>query len=95
MRGMCDVSVWDRVPSEELRERMGIELVSDVIKRNRLRWLGHLLRKDDCDWVKKCMSLEVDGAKGRGRPRMTWGQVVERDMRACGLEREDGQDRMK
>ena len=38
---------------------MEIELVPDVIRRNRLRWLGHLLRKDDGDWVKKCMSLEV------------------------------------
>ena len=37
VRWMCDVSVRDRVPSEEIRERMGIELVSDVIKRNRLR----------------------------------------------------------
>ena len=44
---------------------MGIEPVSDVIKRNRLlRWLGHLLGKDDCDWVKKCISFEMDGAKG-------------------------------
>ena len=65
------------MPCEELRERMGIEFntnvmkMSDVIKRNRLRWLGHLLRKDDCDWVKKCISLEVEGARGQGRPKMT------------------------
>ena len=88
---MCDLAVRDRVPSEELRERMRVE----CDKRNRLRWLEHLLRKDDCDWVKKCMSLQVDGARGRRRQRMTWSQVVESDMRVCGLERKDAQDRKK
>mgnify|MGYP007071599789 CR=1 FL=1 len=95
VRWMCGVSLRDRVSSEELRERMGIESVSDVVKRSRLRWLGHVLRKDDGDWVKTCMSLEVEGARGRGRPRMTWSQVVERDMRECGLKRDDAQDRGK
>ena len=32
---------------------MGIESVSHAVKRNRLRWLRHVLRKDDDDWVKK------------------------------------------
>ena len=67
--------------------------MSDAMKRNRLRWLGHGLRKDDDDWVKKIMSFEMEGKRGRGRPRMTWSQVVERDMRECGLKREDAKDR--
>ena len=72
---------------------MGIESVSDAVKRNRLRWLGHVLRKDDDDWVKKIMSFEVEGKRGWGRLRMTWSQVVERDMRECRLKREDAKDR--
>ena len=42
-----------------------MDLVSDVVKRNRLRWLGHVLRNDDGDWVKKSMSYEVEGVRGR------------------------------
>ena len=34
--------------------------MSDVVKRNRLKWLGHVLRNDDGDWVKKCMSYEME-----------------------------------
>ena len=56
---LCGVSLRDRVPRVELRERMGIKLVSDIVKQNRLRWLGHVLRKDDGDWVKKSMSYKV------------------------------------
>ena len=74
---------------------MGIELVSDVVKWNRLTWLGHVLRKDDGDWVKKSMSCEVEVVRGRGKPRTTWSHVVERDMRERGLKREDAQEHEK
>ena len=64
MDAWCIFEGW----SAEIRERMRIELVSDVVKRNQLRWLGHGLRKDDGDWVKKSMSYEVrEGEEGRGR----------------------------
>ena len=93
VRWMCGVSLRHRVPSAELRERMGIESVSDAVKWNRLRWLGHVLQKDDDDWVKKIMLFEVEGKRGWGRPRMTWSQVVERDITECRLKREDVKDR--
>ena len=31
---------------------MGIEKISDVMRRSRLRWMGHVLRKEGNDWVK-------------------------------------------
>ena len=31
------------------------------VSQNRLLWYGHLLRKEDDDWVKKCMVYEVVG----------------------------------
>jgi len=43
---------------------------------NRLRWYGHVLRKDDDDWVKKCTEYEVEGPRPRGRPKRTWKEVV-------------------
>jgi len=41
----------DRSPSKELRERLGIDDIALVLQQNRLRWYGHVLRKDDDDWV--------------------------------------------
>ena len=43
------------VPSRELRERLGIDDIALVLQQNRMRWYGHVLRKEDNDWVKKCM----------------------------------------
>ena len=49
-----------------------------ILQQNRLRWYGHVLRKDDDDWVKKCKEYEVEGLRPRGRPKRTWKEVVSR-----------------
>ena len=64
---------------------MGIEAIGSVLKRNRLRWFGHVERKDKEDWVRRCMYMEVEGARARGRPRRTWLEVVRIDMRELHL----------
>jgi len=35
--------------------------VADVVRKGRLRWYGHVERKDVEDWVSKCRRLEVQG----------------------------------
>ena len=51
-----------------LRERLGVDDIALILQQNRLHWYGHVLRKDDDDWVKKCMEYEVEGSRPRGRP---------------------------
>ena len=52
-----------------------------------------MLRKEDNDWVKKCMEYEVEGSRPRGRPKRTWIEVVQRDCKAHILNREDAMNR--
>jgi len=63
-----------------------------VLQQNRLQWYGHVLQKDDTDWVNKCMQYEVEGARPRGRPKKTW-ETVEKDHQARKLNKEDVKDR--
>jgi len=74
VRWMCGVKLKDRFSSKELRERLGIDDIALVLQQNRLRWYGHMQRKEDDDWVKKCM--EYEGPRPRGRPKRTWREVV-------------------
>ena len=60
VRRMCGVSLKDRKRSDELLSRLGIECVEKKIQRGRLRWFGHVERKNEEDWVKKCTKLNVD-----------------------------------
>ena len=48
-----------------------------VLQRDRLKWYGYVLRKDDSEWVKKCMDFVVQGVKPRVKPKRTWKEVVE------------------
>ena len=95
VRWMCGVKLKGRLPSKELRERVGIDDIALVLQQNRLRWYGHVLRKDDDDWVKKCMEYEVEGPRPRGRPERTWTEVVEKDCQARKMNKEDAIDRCK
>ena len=66
VRWMCGVRLKDRLPSKELRERLGVDDIALILQQNRLRWYGHVLRKDNDDWVKKCMEYEGEDQRGPG-----------------------------
>jgi len=78
VRWMCNVKVKDRVPTKELRERLGIDDIILILEQNRLRWHGYVLQKGGTDWVKKCMEYEVEGSRPRGTPKRTWRGCAKR-----------------
>jgi len=43
VRWMYGVKLKDRLPSKELRERLGIDDIALVLQQNRLRWYAHVL----------------------------------------------------
>ena len=50
--------------------------------------------KEAGDWVSKCRNLEVvGGVRRKGRGRKTWIECVKKDMKECGLKKEDTQNR--
>ena len=66
--------------NEELRRLVGVNPIISVIRSGRLRWYGHVMRKGDEDWVKKCMEFRVEGRRPVGRPRRTWLVSVEAEI---------------
>jgi len=69
VRWMCGIKLKDRLPVGELRERLGVDDIALILQQGGLRWYGHVLRKDDDVWVKRCMECEVEGSRPRGGPR--------------------------
>ena len=66
IRYMCGVSWKDKKSSGELLKELGLEAIDVVIRRNRLWWYGHVVRKDSEDWVQTCMNFKVDGTRPKG-----------------------------
>jgi hypothetical protein len=95
VRWMCGVTLGDGLRLVDLRKRLVIVCVDEVVRRGRLRWYGHVERKSKGDWVFDCRELEVEGAKGKGRGRKTWLECVGADMKSRGLNRDDAHDRTR
>ena len=63
----------DRVGSEEVRRRAGVEgeLATRADQRV-LRWFGHVEKVDDCRMARRVLMAKVSGGRVRGRPRLGW-----------------------
>ena len=90
---VCGVTMRDRYPCEELRARVGIKLIVDIMRQQRLHWFGHIERREDNSWLKKVQFLAVDCHSGHGRLRKTWEHVIMEDLHVKGLRREVAQNR--
>ena len=84
---------FDQQSVSSLRDKLCIRGIGCSVQERRLRWYGHVMRMDGDSGVKKCLSLDVPGTRGRGRPRKTWSEVVRSDLRALGLTEEMTGDR--
>ena len=65
---MCGVKLRDK-------QQLAVEDKVKVIQRNKTAMVWTCYKKDDDDWVKKCVTFEVEGARQRGRPRKTWKEL--------------------
>ena len=96
IRAMCGVKLKEKRNTKELMNMLGIaETIDMVAKRNSMRWYGHVLRRDEEDVLKKALNFKVDGKRRRGRPRKTWKDQVEAEMKRAGLKRVDALDRVR
>jgi len=57
--------------------------------------LTSVVRKDDNDWVKHCMTWEAEGIRQRRRPTKTWWDCVKDDMESLRLSQKYAQFRNK
>src|SRR5208282_5831886 len=57
IKWMCGVRLSDKKASAELLSRLDIECVAVVVRRGRLRWFGHVERKQPDDWVSACRHI--------------------------------------
>ena len=96
LRMMCGVRLADGVSTKKLMVRLGLDCtIVEVVRQGSLRWLGHVVRKEDDDCVKQAWRFEVEGSRGRRRPRLTWKGMMENLCRGLGLVPEDSYDKVK
>ena len=65
----------------------------EKIREARLRWYGHVLKKDDEYIGRRMLRMELPGKRKRGRPKMRFTDVVKEDMAEVEVTEKDTEDR--
>ena len=66
-----------------------------MAKASGVRWLGHVLRKEDGDVVRNALEFSVKGRRKIGRLKRTWRKQVEKERLKAGLNLKDAHNRTK
>ncbi|VFR02509.1 unnamed protein product [Cuscuta campestris] len=75
---LCDPKISPRMK--------GMAPVEDKLQEARLRWFGHVRRRDADAPVRRCERITViEGSRGRGRPRKNWKDVIRQDLGLLNL----------
>ena len=94
VRMMSGQKLREKHPGRVLMEMTGLEDITDVARRRRLRWYGHVERKDGDEWTKMIWKdWDAEGRRPPGRPRLTWETTVKRDCTKLRLKPGDAHDR--
>ncbi|XP_063370241.1 uncharacterized protein LOC134658486 [Cydia amplana] len=71
LRWSGGVTRIDKIRNEFIRGSFKVTPVSEKLTETRLRWYGHVMRRDDDHVVQKALALP-ECKKGKGRPPLTW-----------------------
>ena len=76
-----------------MKELKGQQTWVKCPRKYRLKWYGHVLRREE-EYVGKRMT-EVPGERRRGRPKWRWLDNIRKDLSERELSWEEAQDRVK
>ncbi|XP_047543303.1 uncharacterized protein LOC125075640 [Vanessa atalanta] len=71
LRWSGGVTRLDKIKNEYIRGSFKVAPISDKLTESRLRWYGHVMRRDEDHVVRKALKLP-EQKRGRGRPPATW-----------------------
>ncbi|XP_068756631.1 uncharacterized protein [Montipora capricornis] len=96
VRAMCGAKLMEKKRTKDLMEMLGLkETVVQMAKANGVRWYGHVLRRDDGQFLRKALEFELKGKRKRGGQKKTWKTQVEKEGKSVGLEKKDAMNQAR
>ena len=95
LRFSLGVTRIDRIRNEYIRGTEQVGKIGDRAREARLRWFGHVQRRDEEYVGRRVLGMALPGRRKRGRPRRRFMDAVREDMSVAGVGEVDAQDRAK
>lgn len=94
LRITAGVTLFDHVESRHIRGSLRIrEPIVEAMEKKRLRWYGHIKRREDTHLVVESINRNIPRVRRLGRPKETWIGQMRRYQQLHGITEEEIQDR--
>ena len=94
IRMICGMRLVDRVSTNVLHDRVGVVAKIEDIIQSRLRWYCHVIChawRINCQ-ICEVMEVEITRKRKKSRPRKSWEEGIEKDLKRYGFSRDDVYD---
>ena len=89
LRFAMGVTRKDKIRNEHIGSTVKVERLGMKMREGRLRWYGHVMRRDQEYVGRKMMEMELPEKRRRGRPKRRFLDVVKEDMGEVGAKETD------
>ncbi|KAK3536535.1 hypothetical protein QTP86_013862 [Hemibagrus guttatus] len=93
LRFSLGVTRLDRIRNEYIRGTAHFGRLGDKVRKARLRWFGHVQKRDSEYIGRRMLDMELPGRRQRGRPKRRYMDGINEDMKLVGASVEDAEDR--
>ena len=85
LRWVQGVSLREHKRNEEIREAATVQPIATHLMQKRLRWYGHVRRRDESYITRTVLDMEVEGVRPRGILKLRYMDTIKRDIKKNGL----------
>ena len=82
---MCGVTKLYKIRNERIRRTTKVGEITKKAQERRLKWFGHVIRREEHYVGSRMMVMKVQGIRKRGRPKRRWLDKVKDDIKEKGL----------
>ncbi|KAK3534836.1 hypothetical protein QTP86_026664, partial [Hemibagrus guttatus] len=93
LRFSLGVTRLDRIRNEYIRGTAHVGRLGDKVREARLRWFGHVQRRDSEYIGRRMLDMGLPGRRQRGKPKRRYMDGINEDMKLVGARVEDAEDR--
>ncbi|KAK3571406.1 hypothetical protein QTP86_010698 [Hemibagrus guttatus] len=93
LRFSLGVTRLDRIRNEYIRGTAHVGRLGDKVREARLRWFGHVQRRESEYIGRRMLDMGLPGRRQRGRPKRRYMDGMNEDMKLVGASVEDAEDR--
>ena len=87
LRFAMGVTRKDKIRNEYIRGTVKVERLGIKMREGKLRWYGHVMKRDQEYVGRKMMEMDLQEKRKRGRPKRRFLDVVKEDMGEFGTRR--------